>query len=77
MNENRNVQSLLLGDTLIRMTKSNANLYDYTVSAEDVAKDTRVDVTYPHYIDATEAFRAATSRATGEDDDLKVLMNVK
>jgi hypothetical protein len=66
-----------MGDTLIRMTKDAGNLTDYTVLIQDVAKDTEVSVTFPHFTDAHQAFGLAYSQAKGEEDDLKALMNVE
>jgi hypothetical protein len=60
------------------MTQSSANVYDYTVSAEDTSRDCGdfASVTFPNFSDATAAFSDATSRATGEGDDLKVLLSI-
>jgi hypothetical protein len=58
------------------MTKSQANLMDYSVSCEDIAKGTHVTVTYPHFTDASKAFTTAHTRARGLGDDLCALMDV-
>jgi hypothetical protein len=61
------------------MTQSSANVYDYTVSAEDTSRDCGdfASVTFPNFSDATAAFSDATRRATGHEDDLKVLLGLQ
>jgi hypothetical protein len=74
--DDRTVESFNVGNTLIRMTKSQANLMDYSVSCEDIAKGTHVTVTYPHFTDASKAFTLAHTRARGLGDNLRVLLSV-
>ncbi len=72
----RCVKSFTIGDTLIRLTKTRANLYDYIVSVEDTSTDEQVSVTTPIYIDADQAFGMAFAQAHGEGDDLCALLGV-
>lgn len=74
---NRVLKTFNLGDTLIRLTKDNGNLYDYTVTCEDIRKGTYARVTYPHLTDADQAWGTAFSQARGEDDDLQALMGIR
>jgi len=73
----RIVKSFQIGDTRIQLTKGEKNLTDYSVTCEDMGKNTYARVTYGVFQDADRAFGAAYVQAIGLNDDLQALMGIE
>lgn len=73
----RIVKSFQIGDTRIQLTKGEKNLTDYSVTCEDIKRDTYCAITFGVFQDADRAFGAAYVQAIGLNDDLQALMGIE